>query len=596
MRPRLTATLARSFCELEQLREPWDRLAMTCRRPEVFHTFAWAQAWWRGYGQRFEVFSPVVRDADGQVVAIWPLVLSGSEIRTLGDGASDHHDLLAVPDNAQAALQAALSLLAENGRDWQTGIIRCVSARGSLLEAVRRVAGTSKVRVEVFHEGRGWAAVALTGPKFFLELARKESLRRHRRKLERVGRVTFRHIEDSAEIKTHLQGFQHQHIARWALKGIPSHFLDPASAAYYSALPVYLSPRGPLRFAVLEVEGRPVAYHLGFQIAGKYVWYKPTFDIDFSDFGPGEVMLQSIIEYCASAGVQELDFTIGDEPYKRRFSNLIYDIYRVHIFKRNSAKRFVILGRELVKQSNPNLYNYLKRKWSFLTKWIWRLRHALARDGVLTFTKKRLRHFVRRFIFRYDEVLVFFVSKHSEIRDRFATPDVEIVPFRFSLLAEAILQHPSHLSPSRLESFRQRMAQGDRGVVALHRGKLAHVAWVGRRNAIVATTETGPHCVLELPEEASVIYDCWTPEEFRGIGIYPAVLRLLVREEVRSGRDVWIYCLRENQASRAGIRKAGFVEAARFVRIVLFGRIERCQVIRDTGSETASSGGAGRKT
>lgn len=580
MRMPLSATLVRSFAELARLREAWDRLAMARRTPEVFHTFAWAEAWWRGHGRRFEVFSPVVRDADGEVVAIWPLVLAGREIRAFGDGASDHNDLLASSEYAEPALRAALGVLAANCRDWDTGVIEWVSDRGNLLGASEHISRLSTLRLDVFPAGKGWAALAEEGPKFFIDLTRKESLRRHRKKLEQLGSVTFRHIEDVEEIKAHMEIFQRQHIARWALKGVRSSFLDVSTKDYYSALPLCLSPSGPLRFAVLEVDRRPVAYHLGFELAGRYVWHKPTFDVDLAELGPGEVLLQSVMQYCARAGIRELDFTIGDEPYKRRFCNLSYEYYRIHLFASRSAGRYILLGRELAKRRCPALYTWTRSQSLYWTDRLRRWRQAIRRDGMIRFVERRIRQALRAFVLRRDEVLVFRVSKQAEVRRDFVVPDVEVVPFRPSLVAEASLEHESYFDRDRLQSFRRRIAAGDRAVVALYRGKLAHVAWVGRRNAIVAATETGPHCVLELPEEASVIYDCWTPEEFRGMGIYAAVLQSLLREELQFGRDVWIYCLRENRASRAGIRKAGFVEAARFIRIVVFGRVERCRVIR----------------
>ncbi|HXG31953.1 MAG TPA: GNAT family N-acetyltransferase [Bryobacteraceae bacterium] len=578
----------RSFAELARLREAWDRLATARRTPEVFHTFAWAEAWWRGHGRRFEVFSPVVRDADGEVVAIWPLVLAGREIRALGDGASDHNDLLASSEYAEPALRAALGALAASRRDWDTGVIEWVSDRGNLLGAANHISGVSKVCLEVFPAGKGWAAVAEEGPKFFLDLARKESLRRHRKKLEQLGQVTFRHIEDVEEIKVHMQIFQRQHIARWALKGIRSSFLDVSTKDYYSALPVCLSPSGPLRFAVLEVDRRPVAYHLGFELAGRYVWYKPTFDVDLAELGPGEVLLQSVMQYCAGAGIRELDFTVGDEAYKRRFCNLSYEYYRIHLFASRSAKRYVLLGRELAKRRCPALYTRIRSQSLYWTGRLRRLRQVIRRDGVLRFCRRRIRQLLRACVFRRDEVLIFRVSKDAGVLPDLVVPELEVLPFRLSLLAEASLEHQSYLSADRLESFRRRIAAGDRAVVAICRGKLAHVAWVGRRNTIIAATETGPRCALDLSEEASVIYDCWTPEEFRGMGIYPAVLQSLLRQELHSGRDVWIYCTRENQASRAGIRKAGFVEAARFIRTVVFGRLERCRVVRYNRGETRS--------
>lgn len=577
----LVAEILQSFPELERLEKVWDRLAMARPKPEIFHTFAWARAWWQGYGRGCEVFSPVVRDANGEVVAIWPLVRRNSKILAFGDGASDHNDLLASVETVQPALKAALDLLAENGKTWLTGVIANVSERGLLLEAARGMVGTSRTRLEILRGGTGWAAVA-EGGAHFLRLARKESLRRHRKKLERIGPVTFRHIEVGEEIKSHLRTFERQHIERWALKGIRSHFFDSASIDYFSALPEYLSPLRPLRFGVLEVDGRPVAYHLGFEIAGRYIWYKPTFDVDLSDLGPGEVLLQSVIQYCAAADIRELDFTIGDESYKSRFSNVTYDYFQIHLFSHLSARQYVLRAREQLHR-NPGLHSWLKAHWVRGSDWLRRLRAALQRDGVARFARKRMRQLFRAFLFQRDEVIVFRLSSPGEGVRRLGTrPDVEIVvPIRFSLLAETALRYPDYLGPDRLQMFHARIAAGDRGVVALYRGSVAHVAWVGKRSAIVAGTETGLHCVLPLSEEASVIYDCWTPDEFRGLGVYPTVLQSLVNEEIQAGREVWIYCLRENSASRAGIIKAGFVEEAHMVRIRWFGRFERCRVIQN---------------
>lgn len=581
----MVAEMVRSFSELERFKEAWDRLAVARPVPEVFHTFEWARAWWRGHSGGHEVFCPIVRGSDGEVVAIWPLVRHNSEIRALGHGVSDHNDLLAKPENAQAAVRTALDLLAATGQTWRTGVIDNVSERGILLAAARAVGDLSATRLEILRRGKGWAAVA-DGPDHFLKLARKESLRRHRRKLEKFGRVTFRHVEDSEEIKTHLTAFRHQHIVRWALSGTKSDFLDAASGRYYSALAECLSADRYLRFAVLEVDGKPVAYHLGFEAAGRYVWCRPSFDVDLWDLGPGEVLLQSVLQYCAASHMRELDFTIGDEPYKDRFSNVTYDYFRIHLFSRRSLEQYVLRAREHIK-GHPWLFSWMKSHWVWGKELVERIAPVLKRDGFVEFSRRHIRQMVRALVFRRDEVIVFRSSLENKGRwNRFA-PAIEVVPLRLSLLAESALHRPAYLAPVRLASFRKRIAANDRGVVALYGGKLAHVAWVGRRGAIVAGSETGPNCVLPLPKEVSVIYDCWTPDEFRGMGVYPSVLQSLVREEAEFGREVWIYCLCENFRSRAGILKAGFAEAAHMVRIVWFHRWERCRVISNFSGELA---------
>jgi len=572
------AEMATSFSELELLKDSWDRLAMARPAPEVFHTFAWARAWWEGYSREYEVFSPVVRDASGQVVAIWPLVHRDGEIRALGEGASDHNDLLVSPENASSALQAALDLLLENCTAWNAGIIRHVSERGLLLKAAGIVTGAARASLEIAGGRRGWATVAEVGAAHFQHLARKESLRRHRKKLERLGPVTFRHIEDREEIKGHLDTFQRQHIERWALLGIRSRFFEASSKRYYAGLVDHLSPLGPLRFAVLEVGGRPAAYHLGFESAGRYVWYKPTFDVDLWDSGPGEVLLQSVLQYCASAGITELDFTIGDDPYKSRFSNVTYGYFQIHLFSHRSASQYILHAREQLRRS-PRFYRWANPHWVRGRGWFQRLRNVLKRDGLTGFAGERVRRLVRACMFRRDEVSVFRLTQQGKVRHDRATPDVEVLPLRFSLLAEAALRYPDRFGPNHLRTFKERIAAGDRGVVALYRGGVAQVAWVGKRSAIVAT-ETGPRCALPLSREADAIYDCWTPPECGDSGAHLAVLQWLVQEELHSGREMWTYCLREDSASRTAILKAGFTEAARLVRTRWFGCLEKCRAIQ----------------
>ena len=106
MKESLSVTVVKSFAELEELAHTWDRLAAARPREEIFHTFAWARAWWQAYSTKYEVYTPVVRNSDNQVVAIWPLVRCGSELRALGHGASDQNDLLTAPEIADVPLPA----------------------------------------------------------------------------------------------------------------------------------------------------------------------------------------------------------------------------------------------------------------------------------------------------------------------------------------------------------------------------------------------------------------------------------------------------------------------------------------------------------
>lgn len=570
----LTATIVRQFSELESLSAEWTRLLERSPQAEIFHALPWMRAWWAGYRTDYAVHTPVVRDESG-VVAIWPLVRHGTRLRAMGHGMSDQNDLLVAPGVAVPALHAALNALAAEGGGWDTGQISNVSERSQLYGALNTASIGSRVRIETVRSGTGFTWASQGDAASFITLARKESLRRHRKKLERLGAVSFRHIDDPEEIRSHFVRFQRQHIERWTLRGVESPFLNGSARTFYDAMLEHLCSEGALRFGVLEVDGVPVAYHLGFERYGKFVWYKPTFDVDLAECGPGEVLLQCVLQHCAASGVKELDFTIGDETYKRRFSNLDYAYFNVHLFRRPCIAQYALRTRERLKQ-HRQLYSLLKDGAYGGAAVAARVRDGVRRNGVAGLAKKALRRITRRWLFQRDAVTVFRLDKLPATTD--GTPEIEVVPFCASLLASALLSNPLAIDRNRMARLLKRSGSGDRGYMGLVDGRVAHVAWVGERTSIVATSETGPDCALPLPQPVSVIYDCWTVKEYRGRGVYPAVLRRLAAEEMGANREVWIYCLAENRASRSGILKAGFAEAARMTRVRWLGRWEHTGV------------------
>jgi len=87
-------------------------------------------------------------------------------------------------------------------------------------------------------------------------------------------------------------------------------------------------------------------------------------------------------------------------------------------------------------------------------------------------------------------------------------------------------------------------------------GVARHFAWVAAYEGFaMAELEE----ILRAPSEASVlIFDCWTPGELRGQGLYACAISRLAGLLSAEGKDVWIFCAASNTGSIAGIEKAGF--------------------------------------
>ncbi|HET9952718.1 MAG TPA: GNAT family N-acetyltransferase [Candidatus Eisenbacteria bacterium] len=76
----------------------------------------------------------------------------------------------------------------------------------------------------------------------------------------------------------------------------------------------------------------------------------------------------------------------------------------------------------------------------------------------------------------------------------------------------------------------------------------------------------------DLPPRVVFFYDCLTHSEFRGRGLYPAALTSAMETLRPLGyRRAYIRVHRENQASIAGIEKAGFERCGLIVHVALFG-------------------------
>ena len=131
----------------------------------------------------------------------------------------------------------------------------------------------------------------------------------------------------------YLQIFFDQHIARWEDSNTPSLFLDNNNRLFYDELTKELSGNNWLIFTVIKSKDIPISFHFGFDYNNKIIWYKPSFEISLSKHSPGEVLLKGLLEFAIRNNKDELDFTVGNESFKMRFSNELRKNYNLRIFK-----------------------------------------------------------------------------------------------------------------------------------------------------------------------------------------------------------------------------------------------------------------------
>ena len=58
---------------------------------------------------------------------------------------------------------------------------------------------------------------------------------------------------------------------------------------------------------------------------------------------------------------------------------------------------------------------------------------------------------------------------------------------------------------------------------------------------------------------------CWTHPDYRGLGIYPAVLSHIIQKELAGGGTAYMIIHETNEASQRGVAKAGFCKTGDYV-------------------------------
>lgn len=314
----MTQFTARVLSRFEECNpDDWARLLLQGETKSVFLTLPWQLAWWQTFG-RGKLLLIAVESA-GELVAVAPLFADSGMVFFVGSGGSDYLDFLGDTSHPEILLNI-LKLALErtpNFVGFRFYHVPDTSKTG------RRLANIAKeIGFDCFDEGKLPAPVLRFSdwPSSERPPAEKKSLVRHERGLRARGNVHVRHLLQEEDICLRLPVFFEQHIARWSQTPFPSLFLDQRQRDFYQCLTNKVATTGCLRLSCLQIDDEPVAFHFGTCFNGTFLWYKPTFDVRWSRYSPGEVLLRQLLLYAAETGVHTFDFGIGDEPFKQRFA------------------------------------------------------------------------------------------------------------------------------------------------------------------------------------------------------------------------------------------------------------------------------------
>jgi CelD/BcsL family acetyltransferase involved in cellulose biosynthesis len=336
--------------------EAWNTLVAEGETNTIFQTYQWMSSWEKVFGGQCAPWLLSVAVPSG-IVGVAPLMVQTGHmgeriVRFLGDGKADYCDML-IKGKKRQALEAICHALFAARERWDIVELNNIPGESSTAASVQAICQRAGFRV-LQRDLYPSPALLIKGHEEEVQaILNKAGLRRRQNYFQRIGRLTIKHLTGTA-VLPYLDEFFDQHIARWADSASPSLFLNESNRAFYRELALALADKEWLLLSVVELDGRPLSMHYGFDFNKRLLWYKPSFDRVHAKHSPGLVLLRHLIGYAFDRKREEFDFTIGDESFKSRFANCIRKTVSIQIFQ-DPVRYYLALSKQKLSAAKRKL-------------------------------------------------------------------------------------------------------------------------------------------------------------------------------------------------------------------------------------------------
>jgi CelD/BcsL family acetyltransferase involved in cellulose biosynthesis len=326
--------------DLRRIEDEWRAFEKTAACT-VFQTFGWLSKWQRHVGEAAGVRPVIVmgRDADGALLFLLPFAVETRgvlrRLTWLGHALCDYNaPLIAQVFLRDIGTQGFVSL-------WPD-IVACarasVKSRIDLIDLDKMpetMAGEPKPFADLdvlAHPCNAHIATLGDDWERFYAAKRSSSTRKKERKrLRQLGErgevrlVSATAPEDRAAILNTLIAQKSHWFARM---GVNDFLARPGTRDFFEAVAADPDMQDIVHVSGLNVGDTVAAASVGLRFGGCYCLVLSSYiDSDLSWLGPGRTHLHELLRHAISNGLKAFDFTVGDEPYKRDWSDREMKLY-----------------------------------------------------------------------------------------------------------------------------------------------------------------------------------------------------------------------------------------------------------------------------
>lgn len=328
------------------LHTSWNEILAQTPAAHAQLTHEWLSSCWEIFGDAGQLSLILVSDG-GRVVGIAPLCIrrvlgkAGFELRKLtfvGDGLTDYHDLLVANAAREEIVRVLIECIVKNQDRWDAVHLRNVRGDSPNLPIVRQILReTSLALHDRVNIQSPYLAIECDWAKYYGSLSKhmRTHMERKLRRLADMGKVEFVrfHDVDGDDVSNVLDTIKSLHIQCRQVQGGASIFSDAKRTRLVSLVLERFSARRALDLALLKLDGRVIAYYLGFVHDGVVHYWNTGFDPALAAVSPGTAILYYGIQDSFEQGYRGFDFMVGEEPYKLQWTSTARPNYELFAFK-----------------------------------------------------------------------------------------------------------------------------------------------------------------------------------------------------------------------------------------------------------------------
>lgn len=311
--------------------EVWDEIApRDGRSPKLLHDWAdaMAEAYSRGGALRVVVAGPLTRPD-----AILPLGIAPGPLQRHFYIANDDGGLPA-PSRDDAALADLAAGLIRLGKPVDLGYF---PANSPLIGEIRRAArGRAMVMLKPQEiPAAPWMDLDPSWAEPFDHMRRnlRQSIRRNGRRLAEQGAVEVAYVEPAEhEVDALLDAAVEVEAKSWKDRTGTAMVHDQRQREFFRIYARKAARAGRMHFALLKLDGTPIAMSIGEIYDGIFWAYKIGYDEAYAKVGPGVLLQYHMTSHLAVRGITRIEFQGQLVDYKRNWTDQAVETVALRVY------------------------------------------------------------------------------------------------------------------------------------------------------------------------------------------------------------------------------------------------------------------------